>query len=416
MSTATESGASKRVHQIVLVVSASHCEYRASYSSVRNRVNAKHRPEPTFHSPNANPIEVTRSPLEPRKRLNSQLDESTPQTKPQHSTTMNSSPYSNNDQHHFHYVSNSSSSNMAMDTNSLCSSDFTASDMSGMSNDTFEITRRGRQDVMMMEGRMQLDRNYLNRYSGTHPADVSFPGGNFSGQPRWSSGSSLRKRRVSFAGQKIINEGAQEVITVEEMEIRWWSQDDLDNIKKAAKEMSLKLRKLAKEKGCYVEVAHKKTTLMLTNSFQELVKMSASSPDQDLRHWCVRSDGRRGLERFACKEYGNTRKDDVIGTRMAVFQEQDKQRKARKYIPEAMAKVSKAHSRRSRTFSLFMGEADAQTATRNLERTTSSSSSKRVKSSQQSPNQPKQKQQRVRQPAATSRGFQVEAPVLTSSA
>ena len=337
---------------------------------------------PTFHPTDPKHDMVTRSPHQPRKRLTSHLDE----------TTMNSSSFINNNSS----FSNSSSS-FAMDTNSLCSSDFTASDMSGMSNDTFEITRRGRQDAMM-DSRLG---GYSSRYGRP---DLSLPD-----PRRWSSGSSMGGRRVSFAGQKIINEGAYEVITEEEMEIRWWSQEDLDNIKKAAKEMSLKLRKLAKEKGCYVETAHKKTSLMLTNSFQELVKMSASSPDQDLRHWCVRSDGRRGLERFACREYGNTRKDDVISTRMAVFAEQDRQRKNNTYVPENIAKVSKAHSRRSRTFSLFMGEADAQ-STRSVTRT---SSTKRVKGSHSS-HQPKQKQQRRVQ--STSRGFAVEAPVLTSSA
>lgn len=312
-----------------------------------------------------------------------------------------------------YHSTNTRSTMDTFDTSSLYSSD-----LSGMSNDTFEITRRGRQD-RVEEGR--LDRISPRGYNGHH--------NDMNCDPRWSSGSanhhhyrdsssnssnSSNRRRVSFGGQKIINEGAYEFISFEEMQIRWWSQEDLENIKRNAKEMSLKLRKLAKEKGCYVETAHKKTSLMLTNSFQELVKMSASSPDQDLRHWCARSDGRRGLERFASKEYGNTRKTDVIGTRNAIFHEQEKQRKRGIYSPENIAKVSKANSRRSRTFSLFMGEADAQTVPRSAPTRTSS---KRAKAPSHSPResgqQPKQKQRRVPTPP---RAFEVEAPVLTSSA
>lgn len=307
------------------------------------------------------------------------------------------------------YSTMDSSSN-TMETASLYSSD-----LSGMSNDTFEITRRGRQDVLTMDGRLPVDRRYQRRGA----TDFSFPAPTDS---RWSNATS--KRRVSFAGTKVINEGADEVITEEEMQIRWWSQDDLEMIKKCAKEMSLKLRKLAKERGCYVETAHKKTSLMLTNSFQELVKMTPSSPDQDLRHWCARSDGRRGLERFACRDFGNSRKEDVLGTRKAVFDEQDRQRRKQTYNPDNIAKVCKAHSRRSRTFSLFMGEADAQSAndlssaasTSSRSRTSvQRTSSKRVQASRSpSRQQPKQKQQR--RVAGTSRGFPVEAPVLTSSA
>lgn len=173
-----------------------------------------------------------------------------------------------------------------------------------------------------------------------------------------------KKRRVNFGGRKIINEGPEQSISDAEITCRWWAPNDLEDIKRRAKEMSIRLRQQAKQKGDYIEVAHKKTSLMLTNNFAELVKLSPTSPDQDLVHWCVRSDGRRGLERFASREYGNSRKEDVLEARDAVFQEQQRQRKAKACSDELMAKVSKERSRRSRTFSLFMGEADAQAAAR----------------------------------------------------
>ncbi|CAB9515740.1 expressed unknown protein [Seminavis robusta] len=176
----------------------------------------------------------------------------------------------------------------------------------------------------------------------------------------------LKKQKVSFDGPPcVINEStlAEECITHEDQVSRWWSQEDLDLIKQGAKKIITPLRKQAKEHGCFIETAHKKISLMLTNNFQELVKLGAASPDQDLRHWCARSDGRRGLERFACQEYGSMRQDDVAYTRKSVLEEQRRQRGGfAKVSPEAIANVSKTRSRRARTFSLFMGEADAQAA------------------------------------------------------
>lgn len=296
---------------------------------------------------------------------------------------------------------NCNHSQSTMDTQSMCSSEIS----DGLSNDTFEITRRARQD-RLTEGR--LDR--AARYNNVEPMMMD----PIIDPSRHHCTASTGGRRVNFGASKIINEGGYEYITQEEMITRWWSQEDLEDIKRDAKIMSLKLRKLAKERGCYVETAHKKTSLMLTNDFQELVKMSASSPDQDLRHWTARSDGRRGLERFACRDYGNVRKDDVLGTRAAVFEEQERQRKTMVSSPELIAKVSKAKSRRSRTFSLFMGEADAQS------RTPMRTKSKRTKRdiSQHSSSTPVSKQQRhVASSSGAPRNFSShDAPLLTSSA
>ncbi|CAB9522831.1 expressed unknown protein [Seminavis robusta] len=272
----------------------------------------------------------------------------------------------------------------AMDQASICSSDLSHfSD--GISNDTFDMVARGRQDMIMDD---KLESSLLSMQSprcasafvchnssaviGSAPLPCLV---NDDGAP------ALKKRKVSFDGPPcVINEStlADESITQEDQVSRWWSQEDLDLIKQSAKEMSIRLRRQAKERGCFIETAHKKTSLMLTNNFRELVKLSPATPDQDLRHWCARSDGRRGLERFASREYGNMRKDDVADTRNSVLEEQKRQRCGfAKVSPEAIAKVSKLKSRRSRTFSLFMGEADAQAAT--ARQVPSRNSSKRCK-------------------------------------
>lgn len=149
-----------------------------------------------------------------------------------------------------------------------------------------------------------------------------------------------------------------EYLDEEDISCRWWTQDDLEQIKKEAKEMSILLRRASKEKGCYVEQAHKKTSLMLSNDFKSLVKLTPSSPDQDLVHWCLRSDGRRGLERFASKGYSALRKEDIMEARRLIFEEQERQRSKQINKPEIIAKIAKEASRRARTFSLFMGEAD----------------------------------------------------------
>lgn len=233
-----------------------------------------------------------------------------------------------------------------MDLASLYSSDVSEA----LSNDTFAITRRGRQD-MLAESRIV---SRLDPLRSKPALEMTFlPSSSCISAP-------CSRRQVGFSGSKIINEGEAEAMSYDEMEARWWTQDDLEDIKQAAKALSLQLRRNAKDKGCYVESAHKKTSLMLANNFKELVKLSTSSPDQDLRHWCARNDGRRGLERFASKEYGRSRKDDVIYTRNTVFEEQSRQRENKNFDAELIAKVSKEKSRRARTFALFMGEADAQ--------------------------------------------------------
>jgi hypothetical protein len=258
-----------------------------------------------------------------------------------------------------------------MDQASVCSSDLS----DGLSNDTFDIMRRGRQDLVQRDARAENQRIVSSRFGPAASMEFDFPTFPSAAPASQVSSSQCsrvtpatcsRVRKVNFGGRRVISERKQQAIDADDMRVRWWSKQDLEEIKQAAKETSLRLRRQAKERGCCVETAHKKTSLMLSHNFQELVKLSASSPDEDLRHWCARSDGRRGLERHACREYGSRRKDDVMNTRTAVFQEQERLRAegfTAMDAPEAVAKVSREKSRRARTFSLFMGEADAQAVT-----------------------------------------------------
>lgn len=253
-----------------------------------------------------------------------------------------------------------------------------------LSNDSVEITQRARQDLI--ENSRLVCPRLASPYNGGHsemvfsstklstdsdkvspsrfksvpkslPFDHSMPSMTKIAQPP------TKKSRVDFGTSKVINEGPKEIISEEEAVQRWWMADDLEVIKQRAKDTSIRLRQQATERGgCFVELAHKKTTLMLANNFPELIKLPPSSPDQDLKKWCARSDGRRGLERFASRNYGIARRDDVTEAREAVIWEQRRQQQEGKINRETLAQVSKGKSRRARTFALFMGEADAQAA------------------------------------------------------
>ena len=305
-----------------------------------------------------------------------------------------------------------------MDQASVCSNDLS----DGLSNDTFEIRRRRRQDTVTIDARL-LSENPIVSLQGDvalpHLPTSSAAPAVLLSSTRFSRGApgirTKPRRNVNFGGSSVINDCQRVLVDADETHIRWWTQEDLEQIKQAAKEMSLRLRRQAQERGCVVETAHKKTTLMLTNNFQELVKLSPSSPDQDLLHWCARSDGRRGLERFASREYGAKRKDDVLNTRTAVFQEQDRLRAIGTNAavePEALAKVSREKSRRARTFSLFMGEADAQAVARGG----TGPSSKRCKVAQSNSSRSLPKANPSYQVTKGGRGFPMDAPLLKSLA
>lgn len=168
------------------------------------------------------------------------------------------------------------------------------------------------------------------------------------------------KKRVRFSAKNssVINPGA-EYYTDEDIQIKWWAPDELMSIKKRAKHMSALLRKDSKVHDCFLTMAHRKTTLMLASDFKGLVKLSPSTPDQDLQQWCSHEDGRRGLERFTSRDYCCFRRRDVTNSRLAVLEEQARQAENSFSDVEAVAKSSRAISRRARTFALFFGEADA---------------------------------------------------------
>jgi len=169
------------------------------------------------------------------------------------------------------------------------------------------------------------------------------------------------KRRVRFCREKHVINSRKEYYTDEDIRTKWWTMEELNQIKTEAKAMSNVLRKGVKEQ-CDLTLAHRKTTLMLASNFKALMSLPSTTPDQDLQRWCHQNDGRRGLERFSSRDYCCFRRRDVLNTRNSVLQEQARQSLDGMYDDEVMAKLARAASRRSRTFSLFFGEADAAEA------------------------------------------------------
>jgi hypothetical protein len=148
---------------------------------------------------------------------------------------------------------------------------------------------------------------------------------------------------------------------------KWFTSTDLLLIKENAKNQSATIRRSGPPESCSLTLAYRKTSLMLAKEFKELVKLSTTSPDQDLREWCAYNDGRRGLERFTSREYCYTRRADVVKTREAVLAEQDRQIESGERDDELIAKASREITRRARTFALFVAEADSKQQTRPLE-------------------------------------------------
>lgn len=171
--------------------------------------------------------------------------------------------------------------------------------------------------------------------------------------------STTRRVRFSREQDKILNPQT-EYYTDEDISTKWWAMDDLAEIRERAKSMSALLRHHAKKHDCDLTMAHRKTTLILASDFGSLIKLTRSSPDQDLANWCSHDDGRRGLERFSSKVYHCFRRRDVVESRKAVIDEQARQRSQKIFDPEAIAQASAKISRRSRNFALFFGGADAK--------------------------------------------------------
>jgi hypothetical protein len=141
----------------------------------------------------------------------------------------------------------------------------------------------------------------------------------------------------------------------------WLMPQELEEIRLGAKRKCIELRTIQYQ-NCDLCMAHRKITLMLKSDFKNIVKLSATTPDDDLSKWCSFEDGRRGLERFASHAYNVLRNNDIYQTRMSVLQEQCTQREQGIHCPERIARVAQRASRRARTFARFFGAADANEA------------------------------------------------------
>lgn len=176
---------------------------------------------------------------------------------------------------------------------------------------------------------------------------------------------SRRKRRIRFDLSTSTINPDPEYYSEEEMTQKWFTALELRSFKVRAKELSNALRKSNKSQDQRtITIAHRKTTLMLKSDFKALTKLSLSTPDLDITRWCLFSDGRRGLERFASRDYAAIRQSDVRATRDAVLAEHARQILSDSYDDEAVAKAAREVSRRARTFSRFFGAADANVANR----------------------------------------------------
>jgi hypothetical protein len=186
-----------------------------------------------------------------------------------------------------------------------------------------------------------------------------------------TTSSSRRKTRVQFAQipTMIINTD-QEFYDASDIEIKWWTSAELIVIRTSVKETVASLRgngqpgehHQQRTVDSCLAVAHHKTTLMLSSDFRGLMKLSPTTPEQDLYRWSSHDDGRRGLERFVSRDYCCFRRRDIASTRCGVIQEQFRQQQLGICEPELIAKLAREASRRARSFSLFMGEADALAA------------------------------------------------------
>lgn len=169
-----------------------------------------------------------------------------------------------------------------------------------------------------------------------------------------------RRRRIKFGGHEVIS---ADPVYFDEADdaLKWWNADELQVIRQEAKSKaeSLRERSASNPSNCCIALAHRKTTLMLASDFKNLMKLSRSTPDQDLHQWCSWNDGRRGLERFSSPNYWAFRRRDIASFRKGVVEEITRQREAGFYDPEIIGKLAREASRRPRTFALFLGGADA---------------------------------------------------------
>jgi len=171
-----------------------------------------------------------------------------------------------------------------------------------------------------------------------------------------------KTKAVAFPSKiKTVDEKPQEWLSCEEVDLLWWTKKELLSSRSCAKDLSKQIRQ--SEMECTpITMALKKTKLMLGAEIQKLVRLPLSRPDEDLQEWCANDDGRRGLEKYASKEYAILRHGILCSTRIAVLTEQTAQHKQGICDEELIAESSRKMSRCARTFALFMGEADSYEA------------------------------------------------------
>jgi hypothetical protein len=172
-----------------------------------------------------------------------------------------------------------------------------------------------------------------------------------------------RQTRIRFDHSVRVVNPDPEYYTEQDMSMKWFAALELREFKVKAKELSNALRKSNNSQDQRtITIAHRKTTLMLKSDFKALTKLSPSTPDMDITRWCLFSDGRRGLERFASHDYAVMRQSDIRSTREAVLAEHARQVTFQFYDDEAVAKAARELSRRARTFARFLGAADSNAA------------------------------------------------------
>lgn len=171
-----------------------------------------------------------------------------------------------------------------------------------------------------------------------------------------------RRAIVQFEGETQVINPYPEYYTDEDIDIKWFGANELQQIKLKTKANCNELRRTTKGQDTSLCVAHRKTSLMLNSDFKSLVKLSPTTPDQDLSEWCSYDDGRRGLERFASRDYAALRRNDICNTRTSVITEYSRQQALCISDSEAIAQLAREASRRARTFARFFAAADAGAA------------------------------------------------------
>jgi len=176
------------------------------------------------------------------------------------------------------------------------------------------------------------------------------------------------KKQICFSDKIEFINNPIDCLTLEDISQIWWNREELASFKVSSKNFSRELRKggdgtSQKDTTYPLVMAQKKTLLMMNSDFKNLLKLPLKRPDEELQSWCVSNDGRRGLERFICKENAIRQRNGIIRIRRSVFAMQQKLRNENlSWNVEKLAESSRVISRRTRTLAHYMGSADAHAA------------------------------------------------------